>query len=332
MNGTLGRDRVWNDHIWSEIDKAVREEVGRVRVAQKVFPSTVVNNVLPVSTTRVVPFGPPPAPPAPPVPLVPADDQFQPFFEISRQFQLSQAQVDGEENLHLASSRARMAASAIANAEDTILFLGPGSIPALIPPPPIGGVNVTNLPAIPPGFVAETANYGPPFTAVPGAAPGVLGNILAAVANGMAALNLRDQPGPYALFLSPVRYGQTFAPLLGLLQGPGDQINRIATGGFNMVNSLAVANLVALPPASLAAFSGLPAWLAYLLLFFNILPFNPDIGILVSLGGEPVKIVLGTDAVTAFTHTDPQGNYHFRVFERIQMVVQDGRAFQRLTF
>ena len=46
MNGSLGRDRVWNEHIWSEIDKAVREEVGRVRVAQKVFPSTVVNNVL----------------------------------------------------------------------------------------------------------------------------------------------------------------------------------------------------------------------------------------------------------------------------------------------
>ena len=37
--------------------KAVREEVGRVRVAQKVFPSTVVNNVLPVAVNRAVPFG-----------------------------------------------------------------------------------------------------------------------------------------------------------------------------------------------------------------------------------------------------------------------------------
>ena len=55
MNGSLGRDRVWNDHIWSEIDKAVREEIGCARVAQKVFPSTVVNNVLPVSAYRVVP-------------------------------------------------------------------------------------------------------------------------------------------------------------------------------------------------------------------------------------------------------------------------------------
>ena len=67
-----------------------------------------------------------------------------------------------------------------------------------------------------------------------------------------------------------------------------------------------------------------------------VLPFQPPpppgIGILVSLGGESAKITLGTDATTAFTHTDPQGNYHFRVFERIQMMVQDGRAFQTLTF
>ena len=40
MSGTLGRDKVWNDHIWSEIDKVVRDEMGRIRVAQKVFPST----------------------------------------------------------------------------------------------------------------------------------------------------------------------------------------------------------------------------------------------------------------------------------------------------
>jgi hypothetical protein len=220
---------------------------------------------------------------------------------------LTQAQVDGEENVHLAPSRARLTAAAIANAEDTILFLGPGSIPVLIPP--AGVVNVTNVPpaaippafaAIPPGFFAETANY-PPFSGVAGAGPGVLGDILGAVAVGMAALSGRFQPGPYALFLSPIRYAQTFAPPAapGVLLTPGDQITHVVTGGFYMVNSLAA---------------------------------NPDVGILVSLGGEPAKIILGNEAMTAFTHIDAQGNYHFRVFERIQMVVQDGRAFQRLTF
>jgi uncharacterized linocin/CFP29 family protein len=300
MNGSLGRDRVWNDHIWNEIDKAVREEVGRVRVAQKAFPSTVVNNVLAVPTNRVVPFGPGLEP-------APEGDVFQPFFEISREFVLTQAQVDGDENVHLAPSLARLAASTVANAEDAILFLGQGGIPA--------GVNVTNQPpdgvlpqfaAIPPGFVAEAANYDPAQVDeadIRHPKKPVLGNILKGVATGMAYLNARAQPGPYALFLPTFIYALTFAPAApGQLKTPGDQINRVVTGGFYMVNSLPF---------------GQPA------------P-KPDRGILVSLGGEPTKIIIGTDATTAFTSTDALGNYHFRVFERIQMVVQDGRAFQTL--
>jgi uncharacterized linocin/CFP29 family protein len=295
MNGYLGRDKVWNQQIWSDIDSAVREEVGRIRVAQKVFPSAVVNNVLPVSTTRAVPFGPGAVPPIPPAPRY---DVFQPFFEISSEFVLTQAQVDGDENVHLALSRAKLAGSALAQAEDTILFLGQASIPALTPP--AGVVNVTNQPppppgtppqfaTIPPGFVAEALNYPPtPWYLV--------ADILTAIADGKARLNGRNQPGPYALFLSPAHYAQTFVQVaLGLLQTPGDQIPHVVTGGFYMVNGL---------------------------------PSNRSI--LVSLGGEPTKIILGTDPITSFTFTDPQGNYHFRVFERIQMVVQDGRAFQRL--
>ena len=302
MNGSLGRDRVWNDHIWSEIDKAVREEVGRVRVAQKVFPSTVVNNVLPVSANRAVPFPAGTLPVGRPVkldsPPEPGIDQFQPFFEISREFVLSQAQVDGEENTHLAASLARLAASTVASTEDAILFLGKGGIPAAVSGKPPPAVNVTNQPAVPPGFVAE-ANY---FTDVN--VPRGAGQILTAVADGIAALNKDDQPGPYALFLSPNRYAQTFAPAgRGQLVTPGDQIKQIVTGGFYMVNSLA-----------------------------DVPPPKPDIGILVSLGGEPAKIILGTEAMTAFTYVDPQGNYRFRVFERIQMVVRDGRAFQTLNF
>jgi uncharacterized linocin/CFP29 family protein len=301
MNVNLGRDRLWNEHIWSEIDRAVREEVGRIRVAQKVFPATVVNNVLPVSTSRSVPFGAL-------APVFPVTDQFQPFFEISTEFVLTQAQVDAEENARLAPSFARQAASVIADAEDTILFLGPGPIPRLV----AAGVGVTNQPAaIPPGFVAEAAAYPPvnvrgatPLGTPP---PTSVGDIIGAVAQGMANLNTRAQPGPYALFLSPERYAQTFAPnSAGQLETPGDQINHVVTGGFYMVSCLAVPPQPPAPP--------------------------PDVGILVSLGGVPAEIILGTDPMIAFTFTDVPGNYHFRVFERIQMVVRDGRAFQTLQF
>ena len=307
MNANLGREKLWNEHIWSEIDGAVREELGRIRVAQKVFASTVLDSMAPVAANRVVPFGALAAA----LPPVPGPDIFLPFFEISSEFVLSAAQVDGEEKMHLAASQARLRAAAIASAEDTILFLGPAQIAALNPL----GINVTNIPplnmppdyaSIPPGFVAEAANNVTPVPnstaqpapgAPPARQPPNLGNILAGVASGIATLSARSQPGPYALFLPPLRYGQTFEPPGGQLYSPGDQINHVATGGIYMVNSL-----------------------------------PPNIGILVSTGGSPIKIFLGSDAKTAFAHTDFMGYYHFRVFERIQMVVQDGRAFQTLRF
>ena len=71
---------------------------------------------------------------------------------------LTQAQVDGEENTHLAASLARLAASAVASTEDAILFLGKRGIPAAVAGKP-PAVHVTNKPAIPPGFVAEANNF-----------------------------------------------------------------------------------------------------------------------------------------------------------------------------
>jgi uncharacterized linocin/CFP29 family protein len=306
MNGTLGRDKIWNDQIWTDIDKAVREEVGRIRVAQKVFPTTLVNNVLPVAANDIPGR----------VPLRPGHDNFLPFIELSIEFLLTQAQVDGEENMHLARSLARRAASLLASAEDTILFLGHRTLPALnaaarnagISHVVMNGVTISNRDDVQEGFVQRATNETPvPPSPVPAGAarrrtpaaagPGDLGNILAAVATGIADLNSRAQPGPYALFLSPGRYGQTFEPPHGQLLAPGDQINHVVTSGFHMVNAI-----------------------------------GNDIGILVSLGGEPTEIVLGLDATTAFTYTDHQGFYYFRTFERIQLVVQDGRAFQTLRF
>jgi hypothetical protein len=35
MNNNLGRDKVWNEATWQDIDTAVLGEVRRIRVAQK---------------------------------------------------------------------------------------------------------------------------------------------------------------------------------------------------------------------------------------------------------------------------------------------------------
>jgi uncharacterized linocin/CFP29 family protein len=213
--------------------------------------------------------------------------------------------------MRIAAGLARRAASAIAAAEDAILFLGNSIVQVPKPPlPPVPfvtdtGVSITNRNQISPGFVDQAAPYE---VTVQKANAASVGEIIGAVAQGVADLNTRAQPGPYALFLSPARYAQTFAPTkMGELQTPGDQINHVVTGGFYMVTCLRVPQPLGSPP-------------------------QRDIGILVSLGGEPARIILGIDATTAFTNIDPQGNYHFRVFERIQMEVQDPRAFQTLEF
>jgi hypothetical protein len=37
MPNNLGRDQIWTPDIWAAIDKAMLDEVGAIRVVQKVF-------------------------------------------------------------------------------------------------------------------------------------------------------------------------------------------------------------------------------------------------------------------------------------------------------
>jgi hypothetical protein len=54
--------------------------------------------------------------------------------------------------------------------------------------------------------------------------------------------------------------------------------------------------------------------------------------LLVSLGGEPTTIYVAQDAITAYTQEDGEGNYRFRVFERVQFVARDKAAFVNMKF
>ena len=49
-------------------------------------------------------------------------------------------------------------------------------------------------------------------------------------------------------------------------------------------------------------------------------------GLLVSLGGDPTTVSVAQDAITAYTQEDQQGNYRFRVFERVQIVAREPEA------
>jgi hypothetical protein len=133
---------------------------------------------------------------------------------------------------------------------------------------------------------------------------GAKGNIFKGLTTAIGTLNSLNQPGPYALFLSPTQYANTFQPIAtGSAVTEADRIIPLLAGGFYAANSLT-------SPSSAP----------------------DDIGIVVSLGGEPATIYLGIEATTAFAFISQAGDYNFRVFERIQLVVRDSAAFVTLDF
>src|SRR5215208_4159564 len=106
MPNNLGRDELWGPEVWQEIDSAVLAEVGRIRVAQKVFPGMQSPNgqYVPADTFD-------------PSTMTIAEGETKPFLEISVEFRLTQGQVDGEATLHTGRTLARLAAKSTALAE-----------------------------------------------------------------------------------------------------------------------------------------------------------------------------------------------------------------------
>jgi len=296
MNGNLGRDRLWNQQIWSDIDNAVRDEVGRVRVAQRVFPCTLLPNGQQVPKDQL-------STKASDI-LKIQEGQTKPFVEIWVEFSLTQSQVDSEESLHTGRTLARLAANKIAAKEDSLLFHGNAQSAAALTkaavaakePTPTHLVKDENADSLDKGLLGED-----PGTT--GAHPhvGTKGTtvkpeeLVGKVVEGIGKLSTRAHAGPYALFLSSQKFAEASTPLTGTTVTPADRIIPLVTGGFYGTGRL-----------------------------------PDDDGLLVSLGGEPTTIYIGIDATTAFTQTEPNGTYRFRVFERIQFVARDPSVFLRL--
>lgn len=276
MPVNLGRENIWTPAIWTEIDKAVQEEVGRVRMIQKVLPTAQTPGAANVPDDQFN-VGPP--------------AQFnegptRPFIEISFEFLLTQAQLDNEATLLGGKRLARRAARIIAQAEDLLLLQGAG---VALPPNvvPINAASANN------GLLGLAGNN----VQVPQRRGGGYGeNTFAAVTQGIALLNGAGHPGPYALLLSTPTYADAHRPLQNL-ESAADRITSLLTAGFYQCG-------------------GLPA----------------DRGLLMSLGGEPTTLFLAQDATAAFNQRNNQGNYLFRVFERIQYVAREPNALVRLEF
>jgi uncharacterized linocin/CFP29 family protein len=127
---------------------------------------------------------------------------------------------------------------------------------------------------------------------------GVYGeNTFDAVVVAMAALRAQGQAGPYALALSPAVYADTFVPVAGTLVMAADQIKPLVSAGF--------VEAAALPAAT---------------------------GLLVSLGGNTMDLVMAVEPTTAFVQIDDQGQSQFRLYERWALRVRDPASMVQLSF
>jgi uncharacterized linocin/CFP29 family protein len=122
-------------------------------------------------------------------------------------------------------------------------------------------------------------------------------NTFAAVVEAYSRLEGRGHYGPFAFALHDEVYADTFAPLPDTLISPADRIRPLVTAGF--------VGLGTLPKST---------------------------GVLFSIGGNTVDLVLASEPATAFTQVDEQGLFHFRVAERFCLRVKDRTAIVRLRF
>jgi uncharacterized linocin/CFP29 family protein len=249
-----------------------------------------------------------PTRPMPDASTVPADDidlktmkiaegETKPFIEISLAFELTEGQVLDEADLGTCHTLAKFATKSVALAEDMIFLSGKraDALPE--------GVQVLRGASAGDGLLGEakTTIEVPTLGGEGGAnaRPGIVWgeNTFAALTDGISRLVRNSQPGPYALILETSVYADTYVPMPMQLTTTADRIIPLVPGGFHGTGTL--------PERT---------------------------GLLLSLGGEPTTVAVAQDAITAFTQTTPERDYSFSVFERVQFVARDPRAFVRLQF
>jgi uncharacterized linocin/CFP29 family protein len=211
MVNNLGRDRLWTLEAWGDIDKAVKAEVGQIRVIQKVFPSMPFPNGQPVPADKVDLAT-----------MTIAEGETKPFIEVSVEFGLTQTQAENESILHTGRTLAKMAAKSLALAEDTLFFQGKKVVPAL----ERKGIKVTN------GNSAEDGLLGAAGAIEKIDPNGFPGSIFEGIVKAISELITETQPGPYALFLESSIYAKTYEPLPNTLVTVADRLTPLVTGGY----------------------------------------------------------------------------------------------------
>jgi len=317
-----GRGKIpWSADVWHRIDQAVEMESKRTKVAARFLPKRPV----PPKTTSVPTDAYSLNANGGGAPILTVDEGATTRMnEYYVEFELTPQQVDQEEGdfkqlgHSTAVTLATKAANTLAQAEDLIVFQGQNAITGstlftknfVLT---LGGnqpsdTGLLNFPvgANNPGAEAAVIviQVQPLAPAVPGVIYGP--NTFEAVAKAYSALQAVGHYGPFALVLETIPYADTYAPLPATLTLTADRIKPLVPAGFFGTGTL--------PPNPPPA------------------PVAPYYGVLVSLGGNTMDLVVGLEPTVAFMQEDTNGNFRFRVLERIALRTKDQAAIVVLQF
>jgi len=237
----------WPEAVWKEINDGVVKEVAKVRVAQRVFPTAMLDTHPTQITNEVIDF----------TNLNIREGETKPLVEIHSEFSLTSTQVTQEADQKTCATLARMAAKVLALAEDAYLFQISDRNPAIrdLSPQgaagrtvrlPAGAIVSNQRPAFDFGLLAEAnppdaddddPNKVTEIIHVARLAAGgqaIWGqNTFSKVSEGITKLVVKGQAPNYALFLPTEVYADTFVPPSpASLVTTADRIKPLVEGGY----------------------------------------------------------------------------------------------------
>ena len=313
----------WSDAVWQRIDQAVEQEMKRTRIGARFLPKRPVppkTTSVPTDAYTTTPVGGTPI-------LTVNESATTPLNEYYADFLLTTQQVDQEEGdfkqlgHSTAVTLATKAANTLAQAEDLVIFQGQNAIAGATPftsqlvltlngnePADTGLLNFPiggNAPGA--GPLTPTPTVVPVNRLDPAIAGVIYGpNTFQAVALAYSQLQEAGHYGPYALVLQTTPYADTYAPLPATLTLTADRIKPLVTAGFFGTGTL--------PPNPPPA------------------PVAPFYGVLVSLGGNTMDLVMGLEPIVTFVQVNVGGNYQFRLLQRLALRVKDTTGIVILQF
>lgn len=280
----------WTEEQWNRITGAVTEEAHRARVAAQMLP--IVGPEDP--STVAVPgyeLAPEPNPAPPPEQRLGVNSAPNLFLlTVAVNLQLRSVEV-ADPTLKAALGLFRRAANQISRIEDALIFNG--HTKHMLPPFGIDGIppvfSITGGGGAASGVVAVGQQQGGrSYHKLPEKADGRA--VIDAVVAAISALDNAGQQGPYACALSQ--------PLFDLICRPTD-------------------NLV-MPRDRILPFLQGP------LLRASAIPAG--LGVVVSLGANPVEIVVGSDLSVRYLQSTLEPRYVFRVSERVAVRIREENA------